>query len=296
MAGVAQLSGPSLHDRLHQSVAFLRAITRRLLGQERVVSPLWQGRHLRIADSTSLSEPGSKGTDWRVHAVYDLAGGRFTHLELTDGHGGEGLDRGTPVAGELRLGDRGYAIGPALGRYLAQGQAEGADFIVRLRWRGLKLYDAEGRAFDLCGMLRGIAAPGEMSSVSVQAALGADNSLAGLRVIAVRLPEDKAAANRKTLLRNARRKQRVPEANSLLAAGFVLVATTLPAAIPAEEVLAIYRLRWQIELAFKRLKSQLHIDRLPTQTEKGGQSWIYAHLILALLSDDLTQDFLEAFP
>ena len=55
-------------------------------------------------------------------------------------------------------------------------------------------------------------------------------------------------------------------------------------------------LRWQIELAFKRLKSLLHIDKLPARTELGGRSWLYPHLILALLCDDLSQDFLDSFP
>ena len=55
----------------------------------------------------------------------------------------------------------------------------------------------------------------------------------------------------------------------------------------------MYRLRWQIELAFKRLKSLLNIDRLPARTEKGARSWIYAHLILAIATDNCSQDFLE---
>jgi len=58
----------------------------------------------------------------------------------------------------------------------------------------------------------------------------------------------------------------------------------------------MYRLRWQIELAFKRIKSLLHIDPLQTRTEKGSRSWLYAHLTLALLCDDLSQDFLESSP
>ena len=64
----------------------------------------------------------------------------------------------------------------------------------------------------------------------------------------------------------------------------------------AADILAVYRLRWQIELAFKRLKSPLHIDRLPTRTERGSRSWLNAHLILALLCDDLSQDFLDSSP
>ena len=64
----------------------------------------------------------------------------------------------------------------------------------------------------------------------------------------------------------------------------------------AADILAVYRLRWQIELAFKRLKSLLHIDKLPTHTEAGSRSWLSAHLILALLCDDLSQEFLESSP
>ena len=53
---------------------------------------------------------------------------------------------------------------------------------------------------------------------------------------------------------------------------------------------------WDIDLAFKRLKSLLHIDRLPTRTEPTSRSWLYAHLILAPLCDDLSQDFLDSPP
>ena len=61
-------------------------------------------------------------------------------------------------------------------------------------------------------------------------------------------------------------------------------------------MLAVYRLRWQIELAFKRLKSLLHMGKLRTKTEVGTRCWLYAHLIVALLGDALNQDFLESFP
>jgi hypothetical protein len=49
-------------------------------------------------------------------------------------------------------------------------------------------------------------------------------------------------------------------------------------------------------LGFKRLKSLLHMDKLPTRTERTSRSWLYAHLILALLTDDLSQDFLKSSP
>ena len=77
----------------------------------------------------------------------------------------------------------------------------------------------------------------------------------------------------------------------------MILATSLPSEhYPAGEVLAAYRLRWQIELAFKRLKSLLHLDQLPTRTDQASRSWLLSHLILALLCDDATQDLLGSFP
>jgi Transposase DDE domain len=75
------------------------------------------------------------------------------------------------------------------------------------------------------------------------------------------------------------------------------LGTSLPrAGYAAEEGLAAYRLRWQIELAFKRLKSLLGIDKLPTHTERASRSWLTAHLIMALLCDEASQQFLAASP
>ena len=82
-----------------------------------------------------------------------------------------------------------------------------------------------------------------------------------------------------------------------MAAGYLLLLTSLDRnEYPPERVLALYRLRWQVELAFKRLKSLLHLDRLPAKDPQLARSWLFAHLIAALLIDDMTQDFLASFP
>ena len=140
LSGVADLTDASLNDRLHQSCDFLAAIVAKLLAA-RTPSPCprWPGRSLRIADGSCVSKPGSRGTDWRVHGVYDLGAGGFSHLELTDKHGGEALDRGG-VEGEIRIADRGYSAAKALRRFVASvKQAKGADYVVRLRWALLPL-------------------------------------------------------------------------------------------------------------------------------------------------------------
>ena len=297
MLGIAKLSNPGVKYRLNQATDFLATLVERLLAAKTSGAALcWPDRFLRLADGTSIRQPGSKGTDWRVHGVFDLGRGGFSHLELTDKHGAETLERGAPLAGEIRLGDRNYARAAVLRRFLAES-ANTADFIVRVGWNALQLRSQTGELFDLIGYLRDLPADAAAHEVSLHAAAGRGETALALRLIVLRKPPAATEATRMALRRAAVKKGRQLDPRSLIAAEFMILATSLPSqGYAAPAVLAVYRLRWQIELAFKRLKSLLHIDRLPTWTEKGSRSWLYAHLILALLCDDLSQDFLESSP
>ncbi|WP_277751915.1 transposase [Dankookia rubra] len=80
------------------------------------------------------------------------------------------------------------------------------------------------------------------------------------------------------------------------ATGYLMLVTSLPAEVPAADVLEAYRLRWQVELAFKRLKSLLGIGRLPVRSEALARSWLFAHLIMALLIEDASKELLTPHP
>lgn len=115
MRGIADLSNPAVKYRLNQATDFLAVLVERLLAAKAPGAELhWPGRILRLADGTCVSKPGSTGTDWRIHGVFDLGRGGFSHLELTDAHGAEALERGAPHPGEIRIGDRNYAQAPVL--------------------------------------------------------------------------------------------------------------------------------------------------------------------------------------
>jgi hypothetical protein len=296
MIGLVGLSNPGLKYRLDKAADFLAAITAQLLASRAASHGLhWPGRSLRLADGTCVSQPGSKGTDWRVHGVFDLGRGGFSHLEVTDGRGGESLNRGAPVAGEVRIADRGFATAPALHRFRQDSLGQ-ADFIVRARWGGFALVGPDGKRFDLIAHLAALPQMPAVHEISLHALIK-QQPLLPLRLVILRKSPQATQAARQVARRQAQRQQKQLDPRSLVAAEFVVLATSLPADVAtAEQVLAAYRLRWQIELAFKRLKSLLHLDRMPTHTEAGGRTWLYAHLILALLTDDLSQDFLESFP
>jgi hypothetical protein len=295
LSGLAEISNPGLKMRLDNAVEFLGAIVSGLLATRQRGGRLhWPGRHLQLADGTSISQPGSQGTDWRVHGVYDLGRGGFSHLEVTDARGGENLNRGTPVAGEVRIADRGFSTAPALHRFRLESDGQ-ADFIVRMRWGSFRLRTPDGVAFDVIQHLNALAPTPAVHEVMVHAVVD-DAPMLPLRLVMLRKPPEATEAARKALRQAARRKQKKLDPRSLIAAEFILLATSLPTEIEAEDILAAYRLRWQIELAFKRMKSLIHIDRLPTQSERGSRSWLYAHLILALLTDSLSQDILDSPP
>src|SRR4051795_799445 len=297
MLGLARMSDPAVKKRLDKAVAFLDAVIASLLAEQAPGTAVhWPGRVLRNADGSCYCERGSKTTSWRLHGVFDLGRGGFSHLELTDKHGAEALERGIPLAGEIRIGDRNYARAPVLQRFRAQSGNK-ADFIVRVGWNAFQLTTPKGKPCDLIEHLGGLPADAQPHEVDLCAAVGPHQQPLPLRMIILRKTAEATEATRTALRRAASKKGKQLDPRSLIAAEFMILGTSLPAAdYPAGAVLAVYRLRWQIELAFKRLKSLLHIDRLPTRTESGARSWLYAHLILALLGDDLSQDFLDSSP
>ena len=197
---IAELSNPGVHYRLKQAVAFLAAVVARLLAVKAPGAKLrWPGRTLRLADGACVSKPGSKGADWRVHGVFDLGSGGFSHLELTDKHGAEALERGAPMAGEIRIGDRNYARAPALKRFLAEACGT-ADFIVRLGWNALQLTTPRGKPFDLIGYLQRLPSGMRPHEAIVHAAAGRGETPLPLRPIVRRKTPEAAEATRLALL------------------------------------------------------------------------------------------------
>ncbi len=70
---------------------------------------------------------------------------------------------------------------------------------------------------------------------------------------------------------------------TLEAAEYVLIFTTLSDAIGAQQVMELYRLRWQIELEFKRLKSLIQLGHLKKHDARAARSWLQGKLLVAFL-------------
>lgn len=283
---IVSLAGPSLHDRLCKAAPWLGDIVAALIAEQtQVPAGRWAGYRLRALDGTSLCEPGADRTTWRLHVGYDLATGQVDQLELTDGRGAENLQRLTYRPGDVVLGDRCYARPRDLRPVLDAG----ADFIVRTGWNSLRLLQPDGNPFDLFATIA--AQNGQESEVQVRVHEGTEippsESLL-LRLVIRRKDPEQAKAEQKRLLKEAKRRGKKPDPRSLEAAKYILLLTSLPATVfPPADILAIYRLRWQIELAFKRFKSLAGLDMLPAKKPELARAWIYARLIVAIIAEQI---------
>ena|ERR1017187_6142444 len=107
------------------------------------------------------------------------------------------------------------------------------------------------------------------------------------RLCAIRKSQQAADRERRKTLRKALHGPK-PKPATLEFANYVLVFTTLPAAeFSTAEVLRWYRLRWQVELVFKRMKSLAQLGHLPKHDARSSRAWLYGKLLIALLGQKL---------
>lgn len=299
LTGVAQLSDVALRRRLRGAVDWLGQIAGALLSQRSATGDELPASRLRLVDGTSISRAGDDGTTWRIHASFDPETACFTDLQVTGAEAGEGFARFAFKSGDLAVGDRFYAKPPGLQHVLRSG----ADFLVRVGWNSMRMVTADGARLDLTSIYARMA-PGETSEVSVfvtgrnKGQGRKPRRLFPARLIIIRQHEEASArAVRAAKRQHSKRGSGMAlQPMTLTSAKFLMVLTSLPASSVASAVLAAYRLRWQVELAFKRLKSGLGIDRLLARDPTMARSWLLAHLILALMIEDGASEVLDSPP
>lgn len=249
-----------------------------------------QGRLIRIVDATMVPKAGRqahKGNQlWRVHGAFDLPHERFGCFELTDERGGEQLDRIAVVKGEIRIADRAYLQPDRMATVLDAG----ADVVVRGGWKGARWLEVDGTPFDIIGAFRKQNTTGLIDRPILVGRTGGEPL--ALRLIAVKKSPEAAEAARRKARQQARRGQHQISKATLEAAGWVILVTSLDCkAFPTADVLALYRLRWRIELAFKRLKSLVGLKGPPGTDERSARPWLLAHLLVILLLEPLVDEF-----
>jgi hypothetical protein len=279
---LCDLSAVAISLRLRTAVRWLGWLVTRFMVRRRLSLPQPDGGvRVRIIDATTASRPGSKGTDWRVHVSLDLGTMCVDEVELTDAHGGETLVRHISGPSEIILADGGYAHRRGLGSALANG----AHVVVRMNWHNLPLRDPTGNKIDVSAWLTEI---GSTDIAERPAVVETPEGTYPVRLVVGRLSSQAAKAARKRSCHQSRKKKHKIDPRTLHAAGFCILLTSLPTEVwHSSHVLELYRIRWQIEMHFKRMKSILFLGDIPARHPDVVQSYLLAQLVLALIVEEL---------
>jgi hypothetical protein len=277
-----ELSAVALFKRLRASEEWLRWLAEQQRGRQPLAVES-QGRPVRLVDATTVSEPGSTGTDWRVHYVVNLANLQCDFFELTDVKGGETLRRIPVRPGDIMLGDRIYAT-PVGVAHVKAGQA---DILVRLNRHSLPVFDAEGNVLNVLRLFRKMKL-GQIRQWGTQIRHPSGGWVTG-RLIALKRSAEATRLARRRLEINASKKQKKVSPESWEAAQYFFVWTTLTNSFPAPVVLELYRLRWQIELAFKRMKSIMGLGHLPKKDPASARAWLHGKIFASLLAERMVE-------
>jgi len=211
---------------------------------------------------------------------------RCDHFSLTPTQGegtGESFCQFPIKPGDLILADRGYCAANGI----AYVDANDAFVTVRLNPQHVPLLGPSGRPFELLPRLKRFTQTGEIRVWPVWIPTDETHSVAG-RVCAVRKTQEAIRQAHKKLRQRAIRKGHKLRPQTLVYAEYVLVFTTFPEAdFSAAVVLEWYRIRWQIELVFKRFKQIAQLGHLPKHDDESAQAWLYGKLFIALITDKL---------
>jgi hypothetical protein len=286
-AQLADLSDVALLKRLRKSKAWLRQLCCSLFA-ERALSSLPSGApNLRLIDASLVSEPGKTGSQWRIHYSLRWPSLECDYFKLTpvEGKGhGETLYQFAFAPGDFVLADRGYCHAEAIGQAVRQG----AFITVRLSPQGIVLKTPGGDPYPLVSQLQSLKGGGQAAEWDVSLPLEGKEPPLRARLCAVRKSAVATALAEKRLRRKARREGRQLRPESLIYAQYVMVLSTFPPALyDTQRVLEAYRLRWQVELVFKRLKQIAQLGHLPKHDQESSQAWLYGKLLVALLTEKL---------
>ena len=239
--------------------------------------------NVKSVDASVITEPGSTGTDWRLHYSLNMFDLQCDQFIISRPDVGESFLNFNVSEGDLFIGDRAYGRLKGLKHIVENG----GDYIVRLKNKAFKIYrnDTEFSMLDEFSNL----AVGQIGDWDVVGKAN-DGTPLSMRLCVIRKSDLEAEKAIKKALKEAKKKQRTIDPVTLELHRYIIVATSLHKKIIARLILELYRFRWQVEIAFKRLKSIIGLGHLPKKNEASCRSWLHGKMLVALLAQAIVTE------
>jgi transposase len=118
-----------------------------------------------------------------------------------------------------------------------------------------------------------------------------DSHLVKARLCSLRKSKEAIEIAKKKIRQEASKRGIKTKDETLEYAEYVTVLTTVNRhALKTEDILNVYRGRWQIELVFKRLKSIIGLGHLPKKSPESCIAWLYGKILVALLTERIYRE------
>jgi hypothetical protein len=214
----------------------------------------------------------------KLQTELDLRSGALTHVEVEPGRSPDGAtsrQQARRGKGSLRISDLGYFHVLVFAAMAAVGEY----FLSRLQF-GTHVLLGDANVVDVLGWLA--KQPGPWVDQSI--VLGQEQRLP-CRLMAWRLPEEQANRRRQKLRQDMlSKKGRAPSAARLAWCDWTILVTNVPVELlTPKEAAVLYRARWQVELLFKRWKSQGLVAQLSGSTVVRQMVRVWSRLLAVLV-------------
>ncbi len=270
-----------------------RDATKLVIGSERSLAPILERfSSVQVLDSSTITLPDSMQEEFagcggshgggkaamKLQTELNLRDGAISHIEIEQGRSTDGAtirQRVRRGRGSLRITDLGYFSVSVFEEMTAEGEY----FLSRLQF-GTHVMLRNGKAVQLLAWLTN--QPGPFVDQSIL--LGKEHRLA-CRLIAWRVPKEQADRRRQKLRRETLSKSgKEPTAERLAWCDWTILVTNVPEELMTpKEAVVLYRARWQVELLFKRWKSQDLVAVLSGSTDVRQMVRIWSRLLAALV-------------
>ena len=290
--GISEISDTAWRKKCIKAVPFLHEVLHEMLSAIFIpVSTEDTNKQVLLLDASIIRQTGKKQHQQRIHTCYSLNQNRIQQIQVTDHHTAESLRLFSFCKNDIVLADAGYG---KAGNY-AYAMKQECDVILRITPNQFSFFDTDRKKSDISALLKEMEEK-KGNSMEWFGFCQYEKEWYPVRMIAQKLPAEKAAQSRKRKQRKAQKNSSKIKETTLFYADYVILITSLGVEYDREEILFLYRSRWQVELLFKRFKQNLSILTLRAGSEAYAEAVVLLWLLIWILTEKqvfLTERFLK---
>lgn len=278
------MSDVAFMKRFEQCGDWFKAINEMLVSQATIhySKPSWmEGLNVLALDASDVTEKGNSGRTYRLHYVLDIFRMVSVQHKITTNDVGESLCNFVFGENDFIMADRAYS---SINGILHCEKSK-TKYLLRMRKRSFTVRDARGASIDLVSRLLELKGDDTLDIAAYATNCSGDKAL--VRICAKKKAPESIEMSRQKIKRKESKKHINYSDDAIMFNDYIVLITNIDESVSAESILQAYRLRWQVEIHFKRLKSILNYGELPKRREASSIAWLNGKIMIALLIEKM---------